>query len=130
MSVWIPPEKSAFLPEDSQNFEAIIQALSGAEAPRVLTFLDKFDQFHPRDKPHYYLGLLAVQNAFRGGGIGIALLNENLRRFDQEAVPTYLESSNTANNAKYESLGYVKIVTFQTIDGGPVVTGMWREPAG
>ena len=130
VSVWIPPEKSAFLPDDSRNFEAIIQALSGVEAPRVLAFLEQFDQFHPRHKPHYYLGLLAVQNAFRGGGIGMALLKENLQRFDQEGVPTYLESSNAANNAKYEALGYVKVVTFQTVEGGPVVTGMWRDPVG
>lgn len=130
VSVWIPPDKSAFLPDDSQNFEAIIQALSGDETPRVLAFLEKFDQFHPRNKPHYYLGLLAVQNAFRGAGIGIELLKENLQRFDQEAMPTYLESSNPANNAKYEALGYAKVVTFQTVDGGPVVTGMWRDPVG
>ncbi len=87
VSVWIPPEKNAFLPEDSDNFEAIIQTLVGPRSDEVMNFLGKFDEFHPRDRPHYYLGLLAVQNNYRGCGIGMRLLRENLARFDAERMP-------------------------------------------
>jgi hypothetical protein len=44
-------------------------------------------------------------------------------------MPTYLESSNRANNPKYESLCYVSIGEFTTPDDAVVVTKYWREPA-
>ena len=48
------------------------------------------------------------------------MLRENLSRFDALGMPTYLESSNRANNPKYESLGYVSIGEFTTPGGGTV----------
>ena len=57
------------------------------------------------------------------------MLRENLSRFDALGTPTYLESSNRANNPKYESLGYVSIGEFTTPDDAVVVTQYWREPA-
>lgn len=128
VSVWIPPKKSALLPADAKNFAAIIASLVGPRTQEILTFLQKFDDFHPGDKPHYYLGLLAVHNGHRGRGIGIELLKANLARFDCERVATYLESSNPINNRKYESLGFLPIVEFKTYAAGPAVTGMWRDP--
>lgn len=128
VSVWIPPSQSAFLPEDSENFSAIIESLVGPRTEEVLNFLQKFDDCHPRQRPHYYLGLLAVQDSHRGRGIGIELLKENLARFDSIGAPAYLESSNFRNNQKYESLGFSPVVEFTTYPDGPAVTGMWREP--
>ncbi|MCX8501094.1 MAG: GNAT family N-acetyltransferase [Alphaproteobacteria bacterium] len=128
VSVWIPPSQSAFLPEDSENFSAIIESMTGPRTEEILTFLQKFDDCHPRERPHYYLGLLAVKDGHRGKGIGIELLKENLARFDSLGVPAYLESSNKSNNRKYEALGFLPVVEFTTYSGGPAVTGMWRDP--
>jgi ribosomal protein S18 acetylase RimI-like enzyme len=128
VSVWIPPDMSAFLPQDSENFATIIESMTGPRTGEVMEFLQKFDAFHPRDTPHYYLGLLAVQNQHRGRGIGMELLKENLMRFDHEGAAAYLESSNQANNRKYESLGFSPVMEFRAYDTGPSVTGMWRGP--
>ena len=127
VSVWIPPLGKAFLPEDDVVFEKIINDLPKDRIKPVSDFLENFDNAHPRSEPHYYLGLLGVQNHFRGLGIGMALLQENLRRIDAEAMPAYLESSNQANNTKYETVGFEPITSFQVPDNGPVVTGMWRK---
>ena len=39
-------------------------------------------------------------------GLGSALLTEGLSRCDQEHMPAYLESSNSANAALYQRLGF------------------------
>jgi hypothetical protein len=57
----------------------------------------------------------------------MALLKENLARIDAEHMPAYLESSNPANNHRYESVGFVSVVSFWAPGDGPVVTGMWRK---
>ena len=57
----------------------------------------------------------------------MALLKENLMRIDAECMPAYLESSNPANNHRYETVGFVKVVSFQAPDNGPVISGMWRK---
>ncbi len=43
-------------------------------------------------------------------------------------MPAYLESSNPANNARYERVGFERIGSFSTPDGSQTVATMWREP--
>ena len=55
------------------------------------------------------------------------LLAANLARINTEGMPAYLESSNPANNARYEGLGFKRHGEFSTPDGEHRVTTMWRE---
>jgi hypothetical protein len=57
------------------------------------------------------------------------LLRANLATIDSEGMPAYLESSNPANDARYESLGFEPRSAFSTPDGEHSVTTMWREPS-
>ena len=59
----------------------------------------------------------------------MALLADCLEQFDREGVPTYLESSNPANDARYGQVGYRRVGSFTTPDGAHSVATMWREPA-
>ncbi len=43
-------------------------------------------------------------------------------------MPAYLESSNPANDRRYEALGFKRIGAFSTPDGQHSVSTMWREP--
>jgi len=79
--------------------------------------------------PHYYLSLLGVHDAHRGKGIGVRLLAENLERFDDEGVPTYLESSNSRNDHRYEGLGYERIGEFTTPGDAVTIGAFWRDAA-
>jgi predicted acetyltransferase len=60
----------------------------------------------------------------------MGLLAENLRRMDEEGVPSYLESSNPANNGRYERLGYEQVGEFITPGRERTVATMWREVGG
>ena len=126
VSVWIPPDGTEFSPEDEQKVPGILAELTGERVAAVTELLLRFEGAHPHSAPHYYLSLLGTRDAHRGRGIGMALLEENLARIDRHHMPAYLESSNPANDRRYQALGFEPVVTFSAPDGGPVVTGMWR----
>lgn len=127
VAVWIPPGGVELTDEDEASLEPLLRELIGPRTDAVLEGLHRFDTAHPRDEPHYYLSLLGTRNSRRGEGVGMALLRESLAAVDAERMPAYLESTNPANNRRYESVGFVDIGTFEMPDGGPVVTRMWRE---
>jgi ribosomal protein S18 acetylase RimI-like enzyme len=127
VSVWIPPNGIELSPEDEAKLPEILKELVGKRASEVIELLDRFDEMHPHNEPHYYLSLLGTHPKYRGLGIGMALLKEGLARIDAEKMPAYLESSNPINNQRYESVGFVPVASFQAPGGGPTVTGMWRK---
>jgi GNAT superfamily N-acetyltransferase len=93
-----------------------------------MDLLDRFEHAHPHEPPHYYLSLLGTRLDRRGEGLGMRLLAECLALFDAEGVPTYLESSNPANDERYERVGFRKVGSFTTPDGAHTVATMWRDP--
>ena len=56
----------------------------------------------------------------------MSLLNHDLDVIDAEHAPAYLESSNPANNLRYEEVGFEPIGELSAPNNGPVVTTMWR----
>ena len=127
VSVWIPPSGTELSHDGEQRVPGLLKDLVGSRASEVAELLRRFDQAHPRNELHYYLSLLGTRDEHRGRGLGMALLKENLARIDAERMPAYLESSNPANNHRYESVGFVSVSSFRAPGGGPVVTGMWRK---
>lgn len=126
-SVWIPPGEAELDPDEERQVESLIERLAGSRAGDVLELLERFDATHPREREHYYLSLLGTHPDRRGSGVGMALLAENLATIDAEHMPAYLESSNPANDARYESVGFDAVGRFETPDGRHRVTTMWRE---
>jgi predicted GNAT family acetyltransferase len=76
-----------------------------------------------------YLSLLATHPDHRGRGIGQALLAETLARFDEQGIPSYLESTNPANDHRYRRAGFRPVGGFRSVVDGVVVTTMWRDVA-
>ena len=128
VAVWIPPGGTELAEEGEARLAPMLEELVGSRADEVLELFDRFDAAHPREVPHYYLSLLATHPAHTGRGLGMALLAESLARIDREGMPSYLESSNPANDHRYERLGFVRIDEFTTPGGGTTVTTMWRDP--
>jgi ribosomal protein S18 acetylase RimI-like enzyme len=128
VSVWIPPGETELTPSEEAEVEPIIDAHAGARAAEVTELLDRFEASRPDDPPNHYLSLLGIDPAHRGRGLGKQLLTENLAAIDAEGAPSFLESTNPANNALYERFGFRKVGEFARPDGGSVVTRMWREP--
>jgi len=128
-SSWIAPGRPELRPEYEELVEPLLLDLLGpAGAARVLETFERFDAAHPHDEQHYYLSLLATDPEHSGRGEGMGLLAENLARIDGEGMPAFLESSNPANDHRYERLGFVKCGKFELAGEGPEVTQMWRDP--
>lgn len=128
-SVWIPPGGVELTDEEEERVESLLSELVGPRTPEVLGILEEFEAAHPREQPHYYLSLLGTADRHRGQGIGIALLAENLRVIDEDGAPAHLESSNPANNPRYERMGFRWTGEFTTPDGERTVATMWRDAA-
>jgi GNAT superfamily N-acetyltransferase len=129
VAVWTPPGKSELSEEAQAKVEPFVTAELGHHAESVLHVFDSFESACPEDQDFYYLSLLGTHPDHRGHGLGMSLLAANLKQIDAEGMPAYLESSNPANNARYERLGFKPHAEFSTPEGRHTVTTMWREPS-
>jgi GNAT superfamily N-acetyltransferase len=128
VAVWIPPDGAELTEDEEDQVEPLLRDLAGPRAGEIVELLDRFDATHPDGPPHYYLSLLGVHPERRGQGLGMGLLAENLASTDAKGAPAYLESSNSANDARYERLGFSRVGSFTTPDDAVTVATMWRDP--
>jgi GNAT superfamily N-acetyltransferase len=129
VAVWTPPGKNELSDEAEAKLERFITAELGAHARPVLEVMEHFESARPERQDFYYLSLLGTHPDHRGHGLGMGLLAANLAQIDADSMPAYLESSNPANNALYERLGFKPRTEFSTPEGQHTVTTMWREPS-
>jgi GNAT superfamily N-acetyltransferase len=131
VSVWIPPGGVELPPEQLAAVEKFYLAQLGAErAHQMDELFERFEANHPTAEPHAYLSLLATRPDHRGLGIGQGLLAANLDHWDGLGVPTYLESTNPANDHRYERAGFRRIGGFTSVRDGAPITTMWRVAGG
>ncbi len=127
-AVWIPPGGTELTAEEEASLGPMLEERIGPRAAEVLELFERMERAHPDGPPHYYLSLLGTHPNHRGKGLGMALLADNLAELDAEGMPAYLESSNPANDPRYERLGFVRKGGFERPDGGLTCSTMWREP--
>lgn len=127
VSVWIPPGAEELTEAEAEQFPGFAAELFGEEAAeKLLRIIERFDAARPSGE-YFYLSLLATHPARSGEGLGMGLLESNLRQLDELGRSSYLESSNPANDVRYERLGYRphgKIL----LPSGLELTTMWRDP--
>lgn len=128
VALWTPPGEPE-MPEETEALvlELLQNGLEPASFDAILELFDRFEQAHPHE-PHAYLGILGTHPDFRGRGIAQQLVAENLRTLDEEATPAYLESTNPANDHRYERLGFVKVGGFGSVLDDAPITTMWHAP--
>ncbi|GAB3123238.1 GNAT family N-acetyltransferase [Glaciibacter psychrotolerans] len=128
VAVWLPPGGDELSDEHEAEIERIVREYLEPDAARALFLLwERFEAHHPHDEPHAYLSLLATHPTHRGRGIGQQLLAENLAHFDSAGIHSYLESTNPANNHRYERAGFARIGEFSAVLNEAPVTTMWRS---
>ena len=127
VSVWIPPGGSELSGPALAELAAFNRrALGDGGAGEMDELYERFESNHPAAEPHAYLSLLATHPDFRGRGIGQALLAENLARWDRRGLPSYLESTNPANDHRYERAGFRRVGSFRAVRDDAPITTMWR----
>ncbi len=128
-SVWIPPGGHELPPSGEASLGPWLERMLGAAGrDAYLELAARFEAAHPAGPPHYYLSLLATSPEHRGRGFGMALLAENLAAIDAESMPAYLESTNPANDHRYESVGFRRVGQFEAVSGAATISTMWRDP--
>lgn len=126
VSVWLPPDGTELSDEQEAEIERIVRDNLEPDAAGALFELwERFEANHPQE-PHAYLSLLATHPDHRGRGIGQQLLADNLAHFDAQGVPSYLESTNPANDHRYERAGFERIGEFSAVLTDAPITTMWR----
>ena len=128
VAVWIPPGEPELRPTEEAILEAAVEEVAPERAAALAAMSAAFERAHPDHEPHFYLSLLGTRPDRRGEGLGMRLLAENLRQMDLLGSPAYLESSNQANVARYERVGFEPISTVPVASSGLCFTGMWRTP--
>lgn len=126
VSLWIPPGSPELVEPHASRLAPLLVELLGPRSALVAEVFESFEAARPRHEPYFYLSLFGTDPAHRGQGIGMRLLAENLARIDTAQMPAYLESSNPANERRYESVGFENFGEFALPDNGPRVTTMWR----
>ncbi len=93
-AVWIPPPGTGRLSRLQwlRLLPPLVRFL-GLRTPTVLGGLNRMEERHPPDPPHWYLFILGTEPAAQGQGLASALLAHMLARVDAEGMPAYLESS-------------------------------------
>lgn len=127
-ALWIPPGGTEASPEGEARMAALAEHVAGPRAPELTKLWEQFEAARPADEPHYYLSLLGTRSSHRGQGIGMALLEADLRQIDAEGAVARLESTNPANEPRYERAGFETVGSFTAPGGAPVVTTMRRAP--
>jgi len=123
-----PPGVNEMSDADTERFPTLLTGLLGGHADAVTQLFERFEHARPLHIPHLYVSMLGVRNESRGQGIGMALLAEVVRHAEEHGIGVYLESSNGANDARYEAAGFQPYGSIPVAPGRPPVTTMWRGP--
>lgn len=128
-AIWSPPEIESLSDDEVGPLVEVIVGRYGDEGlGRVGAMSEAMGANHPAD-PHLYLFIVGVDPPRQGRGLGQSMVAPTLAHCDATGTAAYLESSNPRNIGFYERLGFRTISEFHP-DGGPLFTGMWRDPVG
>jgi GNAT superfamily N-acetyltransferase len=123
-AIWMVPTSS--VPPDVQEATAAIQAeLEGDRHDASVRAEAACVPLRPAS-PQYYLGAVGTRSDRWRSGIGAAVLQPLLDRARAEGVIAFLETSERANVAFYERLGFTVTGEVDMPGGGPHVWAMAR----
>lgn len=124
-AVWIPPGGEEMTDAEARQLGELMEATAGPEAAAAAAEIEaRFAAAHP-DGDFFHLTILATHARHRGRGLGMGLLAQTLARVDALGGAAYLESTNPANNERYQNAGFEPRAEI-AMPSGRVVTTMWR----
>lgn len=125
-AAWFEPGTRELSADDEARLPELMTELVGARQAAIIFGLwERFDAARPAD-PHMYLSLLGTHDDARGHGHGMRLLRDSVAAYADDGHACYLESTNRANNARYESVGFTALGAIEVGAGVADITTMWR----
>ena len=125
-AVWMPPGPPPISEDEMGEIGSAIAATYAEFTESIGGLVSKMEELHPRE-PHYHLPFIGVRPGSQGRGIGSALLRPMLERCDAEGMPAYLEATSEQNRDLYLRHGF-RVIAPLSLDPGPTMYRMWREP--
>ena len=107
-AVWLPPGAKSDRSEKLAQSEPSHATAGPVFPPEFPALISQSGAYCPSE-PHWYLGLIAVDPAYRGQGVGTELLEYSLAIVDGDDLPAYLESTNAANLSLYRRFGFQEL---------------------
>jgi len=127
MAVWVPPDRlSVFEAMDALSRSAI-RPLTDDGGARYDRFWDWLGA-HATAEAVWFLDIVAVDEPYRGSGIGTALVRFGLEQARATGAAAFLETSNPRNVPYYERLGFHVTEDADAPEGGPHIWFMRFEP--
>jgi GNAT superfamily N-acetyltransferase len=130
-AVWLPPGEDELDEARATRLDVLLhEVMSPPGLDAIHRLYERFEASRRRQPAHAYLSLLATDPHRRGQGIGQALLAADLERWDAHGIPAYLESTNPANDHRYERAGFHPVGGFDAVLDDARVTAFWRPVGG
>ena len=130
-SLWVGPDLGPLSPAQLQRsgLDRVDEDLPTPSRSRYQAF-DAVREVVDRtvSRPRWYLGVLAVDPAAQGQGLGERLLAPGLARADAAGLPTSLETTKEANVAWYERHGFAVAASGQASGEGVRYWILRRQP--
>jgi ribosomal protein S18 acetylase RimI-like enzyme len=123
VAFWLP----VGVPVDFGALEAVVRdTLERQRRDELFSLFELMDRYAP-DGPHWHLGKVGVDPAYRRMGLGSRLMAYRLSMCDAQGLSAYLESSNRENLSFYERLGFEVLGEIQ-VGSSPALFPMLRQP--
>lgn len=126
--VYFRPGAMEMTDEELTTIDNQLRKVCGTSYVAAATLADGLDYYHPRNRPHYYISLLAVQRSFRGRSVVSDLFNELNAILDKDNFPCYAECTRFSTRTLIRRWGYLDAGSPLHIEGFPELYPVWREP--
>lgn len=117
--------------KDSLDIDNQLRQACDSDYTHISAWMKGGEDYHPKNPPHYYLFLTAVQRTYRGkeGGRVLSTLFNRLNGIlDEQNAPCYSECTRRAGQVIARRFGFYDAAPPRCIEGFPEYYPIWRNP--
>lgn len=128
--VYYRPEAMKLLDGENSFVDNQLRKVCGSNYKIAAKLINGLDNCHPRSPPHYFILLLAVERAHRGGRVVGDIFKEFNAMLDKNNLPCYAECTKRTTKTLLRRWGYFDTGFPLKVEGCPELFPVWRDPHG